>query len=419
MSSDCMGAPLLEADLVSLFCIVVIALLAPILSALVPNRMLPETVLLLIAGMLIGPHVFAIAQPDAAITLFSDLGLGFLFLLAGYEINPQELTGKQGRHGLLTWFVTLVIAMVICIATPDFQSNQIGWLAAAIALTTTAFGTLVPILHERGLVETRIGKSIFAYGTWGEIGPIIVIALILSTRKTWVTLAILAAFALVAVAAALIPKRIWENGMHLPGFFERNRDTNAQITVRSVMVLLVGLVMVSALFDLDIVLGAFAAGFVLRFLIPGGDRGLEHKLNGIGYGFFIPLFFVVSGMAINPMAVAEYPLLFVLFIVALLLVRALPIYVALRISPETRDMDGHSRATIAFYCTTALPLIVAITNIATGAGAMSADIASLLVAAGGLTVFLMPLLASFALKHIKGPTQDEPGESSTPRKDDV
>ena len=166
-------------------------------------------------------------------------------------------------------------------------------------------------------------------------------------------------------------------------------------------------------------LGAFAAGFVLRFLIPGGDRGLEHKLNGIGYGFFIPLFFVVSGMAINPMAVAEYPLLLVLFIVALLLVRALPIYVALRISPETHDMDGHSRATIAFYCTTALPLIVAITNIATGAGAMSADIASLLVAAGGLTVFLMPLLASFALKHIKGPTQDEPGESSTPRKDDV
>ena len=124
----------MEADLVSLFCIVVVALLAPILSALVPNRMVPETVLLLIAGMLIGPHVFAIAQPDAAITLVSDLGLGFLFLLAGYEINPQELTGRQGRHGLFTWLVTLAIALVICIAVPDFQSNQIGWLAAAIAL---------------------------------------------------------------------------------------------------------------------------------------------------------------------------------------------------------------------------------------------------------------------------------------------
>lgn len=401
-----MRAPVLEADLVSLFCIVAVALFAPIISAIVPNRMIPETVFLLIAGMVLGPNVLAIAQPDAAITLLSDLGLGFLFLLAGYEINPQELTGKQGRHGLLTWFVTFIIAMVICIATPDFQSNQIGWLAAAIALTTTAFGTLVPILHERGLVGTRIGKSIFAYGTWGEIGPIIVIALILSTRKTWVTLAILAAFTLIAVAAAVIPKRIWENGIHLPKFFKSNRDTNAQIVVRFVMVLLVGLVTVSALFDLDIVLGAFAAGFVLRFLVPEGNEGLEHKLNGIGYGFFVPLFFVVSGMAINPAAVADYPLLLLIFILALLLVRALPIYVALRVSRETRDMDRHSRATIALYCTTALPLIVAITNIAVNAGAMTADIASLLVAAGGVTVFLMPLLASFALKRIKGPAQD-------------
>ncbi len=230
--------------------------------------------------------------------------------------------------------------MAICIATPDFHENEFALLAAAIALTTTAFGTLVPILHERGLVGTRIGKAIFAYGTW-QIGPIIVIALILSTRKTWVILAILAAFALIAVAAALIPKRIWENGIHLPGFFERNRDTNAQITVRSVLVLLVGLLMVSALFDLDIVLGAFAAGFVLRFLLPGGDRRLEHKLNGIGYGFFIPLFFIVSGMAINPMAVAEYPLLLVLFIVALLAVRALPdIRRPCAFHPETRDMTA-------------------------------------------------------------------------------
>lgn len=392
----------MEADLISLFCIVAVALATPIISALVPNRMIPETVFLLIAGMVLGPHVIGIAQPDTAITLLSDLGLGFLFLLAGYEIDPAELTGKQGRHGLATWFVTFAIAMVICIATPDFQSNHLGWLAAAIALTTTAFGTVVPILHERGLVGTPIGKSIFAYGTWGEICPIIAIALILSTRKTWVTLVILLVFALVAVIAAVIPRRIWERGIHLPKFINRNRDTNAQIVIRFVMVLLVGLVTLSALFDLDIVLGAFAAGFVLRFIIPEGDEGLERKLNGIGYGFFVPLFFVVSGMAIDPMAVTTYPVLLVLFIVALLLVRALPIYAGLHISRETRDMDPHVRATVAFYCTTALPLIVAITNIAVSAGAMTTDIASLLVAAGGITVFLMPLLASFALKHIKG-----------------
>lgn len=391
----------MEAELISLFCIVAVAAIAPAIAALIPNKLVPETVLLLVAGMVLGPNVLDVARPDDAIKLLSDLGLGFLFLLAGYEINPHELAGKQGRHGFLTWLVTFAIAIAICVALPSYHENEFAWLATAIALTTTAFGTLVPILHERGLVGTPIGKAIFSYGTWGEICPIIVIALILSTRKTWVTLAILAAFALIAVAAALIPRRIFENGIHLPKFVNSNRDTNAQIIVRLVMVLLVGLVTLSALFSLDIVLGAFAAGFVLRFILPDGDEGLEHKLNGIGYGFFVPLFFVVSGMAIDPVAVTEYPLLLVVFIIALLLVRATPIYIALHISHETRDMDPHGRATIAFYCTTALPLIVAITNIATGAGAMSTDIASLLVAAGSITVLLMPLLASLTLRHMK------------------
>ena len=390
----------MDAELVSLFCIVAIAAIAPAITTLIPNRLIPETVLLLAAGMIIGPNVLDIAQADNAIQLLSDLGLGFLFLLAGYEINPQQLTGGQGRHGLITWLVTFAIAIAICITLPSFHENEFAFLATAIALTTTAFGTLVPILHERGLMGTPIGKAIFAYGTWGELCPIIVIALILSTRQTWVTLAILGAFALIAVACALIPRRIFEKGIHLPKFVNSNRDTNAQIIIRLVMVLLVGLVTVSALFDLDIVLGAFAAGFVLRFIIPNGDEGLEHKLNGIGFGFFVPLFFVVSGMAINPMAVAKYPLLLVLFIVALLAVRALPVFFGLRIAPETRAMDRHARATVALYCTTALPLIVAITNIATGADAMSPDIASLLVAAGGITVLLMPLLASVAFGRI-------------------
>lgn len=390
-----------------MLCIVIVAGVTPIISALIPNRLIPETVFLLIAGMILGPNVLSIAQSDDAITILSDLGLGFLFLLAGYEINPQELTGKQGRHGLASWFVTFAIALLLCFLTPNFQDNPIGWLGAAIALTTTAFGTLVPILHERGLVGTPVGNAIFAYGTWGEICPVIVIALILSTRATWVTAIILVIFALIAVVCAIIPRHIKETANRLPDFIQKNRDTNAQIIIRFVMILLVGLVTVSAIFDLDIVLGAFAAGFVLRFILPEGDSRLETKLNGIGYGFFVPLFFVVSGMSINPMAVTEYPHLLVLFIIALLVVRALPIYAGLRLSKETHDMDKHASASVALYCTTALPLIVAITNIATSAGAMSTDMASLLVAAGGVTVFLMPLLATITLKRIAKPSSND------------
>lgn len=388
----------MDADFISLFAISLAAFICPILSSLIPRKLIPETVFLLIAGMIIGPNVLGIASEDAAVTLFSDMGLGFLFLLAGYEINPAELTGKQGRHGFITWLSTFAIALGICFAVPESHDNLFGWLAAAIALTTTAFGTLVPILHERGLVGTPVGNAIYSYGTWGELAPVIAIAIMLSTRQTWITLAVLGAFALIAIIVAIIPRRIRDKKTVATEYIEENRDTNAQIIVRAVMVLLVGLLALSALFELDLVLGAFAAGFILRFIIPEGDKHLEHKLDAIGYGFFIPLFFVVSGMSIDPAAIASYPMLLVLFIAALLVVRALPIFVALRLFPESRSMSVGNRATVALYCTTALPLIVAVTSIATSAGAMSDAMASLLIAAGGITVFIMPAASALTFK---------------------
>lgn len=390
----------MEADLVSLFVIVLAAFICPLVSSLIPNKLIPETVFLLTAGMLLGPNVFSIAQPDSAISLLSDLGLGVLFLLAGYEIDPKELAGKKGRYGFLTWLATFAISIGICLILPASRENLFGWLAAAIALTTTAFGTLVPILHERGIFGTPIGQTITSYGVWGEICPIIAIALILTTRNTVMTLIILGSFAVLAVITALISKWLKKEESRIAKFIIKHKDASVQMSIRVIMLLLVGLVTISAVFDLDIVLGAFAAGFILRYVIPEGDEGTEYKLNGIGYGFLIPLFFIVSGMGINPRAIAEYPLLLLGFLIALLVVRALPIFISLKINPETRSYSIQQRSTVALYCTTALPLIVAVTSIATGVGAMSTDIASLLVAAGGISVFIMPFGASLSLKAI-------------------
>lgn len=388
----------MQADLVSLFVIVLAAFICPMISALIPSKLIPETVFLLIAGMILGPNVLGIVGSDGAINLLSDMGLGFLFLLAGYEIDPKELSGRQGRYGLFTWLATFAIAIGICLAIPASHDNLFGWLAAAIALTTTAFGTLVPILNERGIMKTPLGKTITSYGVWGEICPIVAIALILTTRNTWVTILILAGFAILSVTTALVSKWLKKEESRIAKFIMRHKEASAQMSIRAIMVLLVGLVTISAILDLDIVLGAFAAGFIVRYIIPEGDRSMEHKLNGMGYGFFIPLFFIVSGMGIDPRAIGAQPLLLVLFICALLVVRALPIIVSLRIDPETRPLSMKQRISVALYCTTALPLIVAVTTIATGAGAMSTDIASLLIAAGGISVFLMPLGASLAFK---------------------
>ena len=176
-------------------------------------------------------------------------------------------------------------------------------------------------------------------------------------------------------------------------FVEERADTTSQTFVRLTVLILVTLVAFSAVFDLDIVLGSFAAGFVLRYIIPEGNHTLETKLDGLAYGFLIPVFFTVSGAKINLTAVASRPGLLVGFIVALLIIRAVPILISMSICPATRDVSAYGRITVALYCTTALPIIVAVTSVAVNAGALSQDIASVMVAAGAITVFLMPLLA--------------------------
>lgn len=387
-------------DLVSLAIIALIAFICPIICKLIPNKAVPETVLLLAAGALTGPHLLNIVHVTDATALLSDLGLAFLFLLAGYEISPKNLTGSEGKRGAATWFITFAIAFLVVVAWPSFSVFSVDGMAVAIALTTTALGTLLPILQERGLMDTRIGTEILAYGTWGELLPVLAMTLLLSTRAKWETMLILLAFIAIALAAAVLPKHARRMGSWLFRFVIENANTNSQMLVRTVNLLLIGLTAISALFDLDIVLGAFAAGFIMRYLIPEGNPTLEMKHSAMAYGFFIPLFFVISGAKIDMRAVTANPELLLMFIGLLLFVRALPIFVSLSLGRDSRDMTVPERLTVAFYCTTALPIIVAVTTVAVAAGAMDQSTASVLVAAGGITVFIMPLLASVTARSV-------------------
>ena len=170
-----------------------------------------------------------------------------------------------------------------------------------------------------------------------------------------------------------------------------------QTAVRGVVFLLVTLVAISAVFELDIVLGAFAAGFILRYMLPEGNEHLEQKLEGIAFGFFIPFFFVVSGGKIDLSVLIERPLVILSFVALLLIVRAVPIYFSLGRAEDTRLMSNASKANVALYCTTSLPIIVAVCSIAVNAGAMSETFSSTIVLAGACTVLFMPLLASIVM----------------------
>lgn len=158
---------------VSLAIIALVAFASPFIASAIPGKPVPETVFLLVLGAVLGPHMLGVIHVDAEVSLVSELGLAFLFLLAGFEIDPKSITGVEGRYGLATWVVTFGIAWLAVRFTPWFSVSHFDGIAVTLALTSTALGTLVPIMRERSLTGTRVGDSILAYGTWGELGPVL------------------------------------------------------------------------------------------------------------------------------------------------------------------------------------------------------------------------------------------------------
>lgn len=383
-------------DFISLFVIVVVAFIAPFISHLVPRSYLPEVVVLVAGGMIVGPNVLGLIEVTDAITLLSELGLAFLFLLAGYEIDINEVKGKKGAVALGAWILTMVLAFVAVSLVTDLSPMSYEGSAFVIALSATALGTIMPILKERELMQTPVGKAVLAHGTIGEVGPIIAMAILLSVRSTLETILLLLAFFAVAIVMALAPGPIRRSGKRIVDVFHWKAETTAQTSIRLTVVVLVGLVTLASVFELDVVLGAFAAGFIIRRAVPHGREELEKKLEGISYGFFIPLFFVVSGSSIDPAAVGENPGLLLGVLGLLLAVRATSVWISTFFSPNSAEYSRRERATIALYATTSLPMIVAVSHVAMSVNAMTQETASVLIAAGALSVLLMPFLAALS-----------------------
>lgn len=376
----------------SLFAIALIAVLAPLLAGFVPRRLLPEVVLLLVFGMIVGPNVLGWAVDGSEVDLLRQLGLGMLFLLAGFEIDVSEITGRGGRRAVVTWLVSLTAAFaaVLVLGRSGAVSAEI---AVAIALTSTALGTLLPILKDSGLQSSALGRTVINHGAIGELGPVVAMAILLGTRGDIESVVILGLFVLAAIAVGFVPLALRREGSKLLAVIRRGSDTTAQTTVRLTVLLLITLTAIATVFGLDIILGAFAAGFILRRVVPAGDEQLEAKLGGLAFGFLIPVFFVTSGMSIDIHAVVAAPGVLVAFLALLVLVRGLPVFFATRWDAQNR-FSTREQVRVALYATTGLPLIVAVTGVAVDSGQMSTANASILVAAGAITVLVLPMIAT-------------------------
>lgn len=383
------------SQLFSLSVTMLVAALAPFAASLVPGRAIPEVVFLVFAGALLGPYgADVIRTSGGALSLVSELGMAFLFLMAGYEIKPSELVGTMGRHASIYWGISLAAAIALVSLTGFSRFTGMAGIAFAIMLTTTAYGTLAPIMRARDLTNTSVGRAVTAYGATGEVLPVIAVAIMLSTRSLLVTVVVLVVFMLVCVRIAHLSTSTARIGARFRDFVRSSAGASTQTTLRLVVLLLVFLLFLAEVAGFDSVLGAFAAGFVLRVFFPDGSDELETRLEAIGNGFLIPAFFVISGAGIDlSAALADSGLLF-LFIGLLIAVRGVSVAISLRVNPETRTMEPQERFVTTAYCVMALPLVVAITQIVVDAGAMTSQDASVLVTAGAITVLVVPVLTS-------------------------
>ena len=383
----------MEQTLLLLTIALAAAFIAAVVASLVPGQVIPEVVILLFAGAFLG-RVLPYSD-NTGMQVLSELGMAFLFLMAGFEIEPSREQSKMTLHATLSWAVSFAIALVVTVVLLSRKFTGIGAYAFAVALTTTAYGTLAPIMRERHLSGTRVGKAVTSYGALGEILPILAMAFLLSVRSRIETTVILVVYVGVCVSIAMFPRRANKVSVAVRSFLRSSAEANSESPVRVVVLLLVFLVFLARAMGFDAALGAFAAGFTLRALLPAGNVDLERKLRALSRGFFIPIFFFYSGTNIDLSSAFSDMKLLVGYIVLLVFVRGVVVAISLYVAPETHDMSWREIFSAATYCTMALPLVIAVTGIAVDNGAMTSSDASVLVTAGAITVLIVPLITSF------------------------
>ncbi|QES06204.1 cation:proton antiporter [Streptomyces venezuelae] len=376
---------------ITLILIMTIAVLAPLLAYLA-GRWLPVPLVIfeILLGIVVGPDVLDWARSDALIDGLSQLGLTMLIFLAGYEIEFGKIRGDTLNRSVRAWLIALVLGLGTGVLLAG------GWtkgVFVGVALTSTALGTVLPVLRDEGDLHGRFGSVVMAFGAVGEFGPIIAMALLLSGRGAGESTALLAVFAALTAGAvfwALRPRPPWFSRI-----IAKTLHSSGQFAVRFVFLLLALMLGASQALGLDVLLGAFAAGLITRLVLTGaapesGPRILE-KIEGVGFGFLVPVFFVVTGIEFDLDSLLEGGRTLVLlpvFLLLFLVVRGGPIWF---LAP--RDLGRGDRGALVLYGSTALPLVVAITTIGVDDKAMTAGEAAALVGAAMVSVLVFPLIA--------------------------
>jgi Kef-type K+ transport system membrane component KefB len=381
-----------DQSLGTVLVVAVIALAAPLLVQLTPRLRLPAVVLEILLGIVVGPSGFDWVEVDVPTDVLALFGLGFLLFLAGLEIDPRRLRGAAPRVGLAL-VVSLGLAVIVGFGV-ELVRETTSPLFVGIALVSTSLGLIVPVLRDAGQTETELGQLVLAGASAGEFGSIVLVSLFFSQEasSTEATAFLLAAFALLVVAIGLALSRAGRS-IRMSGTLLRLEETTAQLGVRVAVVLLAMFFVLAADLGLETILGAFVAGALLR--VVDRDEHLIHerfraKIEAIGYGFLVPVFFVSSGLKFDADALfaePEHLALVPAFLLALLVVRGVPALLY-------RPIVGTRRAVAAgLLQATSLTFLVVAAHLGRELDVFDAATGSALLAAGLLSVVLFPPVA--------------------------
>ncbi len=377
-----------------------IAFAAPLLLDLLHARRVAGIVIEIVAGIIVGPAVLGWVRVDTVIGVLATIGLGALLFLAGIEVDLNRLKGSIATHVGLAFLLSFGLALLVSYIL--YLTGLLHFpLLVAIILVSTSLGVVVPILKDAGESESELGQLIIASATVGEFGSMILLSFFFSSQApSFVAqVALLLGFAALAVLLALCLFEL-RRYLRYTGTFLRLQNTSAQITIRAAILMLVASVTLAQVFGLQAILGAFLAGVILRGI--NGDRvhsqaylQFHQKLEAIGYGVFVPVFFVVSGLNFDLAALLASPttmLLVPIFFLALLFVRGLPAIL------YRKMLNNRNMIVAGLLQSTSLTFIVAATEIGKALGLLTQAVSAALVTAGMLSVLIFPLIAMMIMK---------------------
>lgn len=381
-----------DIDLVNLLGVLAIALVAPLALGFVPRLKVPAVVLEILLGVLLGPSMLGWLEADVAVRTVALLGLAMLLFLAGIEVDLRNLRGSLLPLAAAGYALSLLLGWLFGVGL-----DAAGWLdeplLVAVALSATSLGLVVAVLKDADLLATDLARTVVASASFADFAAVLLLSVLFSTdggsggMRIGLFLLFAAVVVAVAVAASLSGRR-----MAVSDVVVRLQDTTAEIRVRAAVVLMVGFAVLAEHLGLESILGAFLAGAAVGAIDRDSSTHphFRIKLDAVGYGFLIPVFFVASGLQLDVSGLADSTdelLRVPLYVVALLLVRGLPMLVF------ARRLGRAAMVPAALLQATSLPFIVAATQIGVVTGRIPGTTATALVCAGLVSVLVFPAVA--------------------------